>query len=47
MKTNKTIHKTLLLKIYEPNKAKRKYLDNIINAKTFNEVVLEIFILKQ
>ncbi|SMP07936.1 hypothetical protein SAMN06264868_10584, partial [Venenivibrio stagnispumantis] len=32
------IHKTLLLKIYEPNKAKREYLDNIINvyAKTLN-----------
>jgi len=32
------IHKTLLLKIYEPNKAKREYLDNIIKlyAKTLN-----------
>ncbi|GAB6072163.1 hypothetical protein JCM14244_05400 [Venenivibrio stagnispumantis] len=32
------IHKTLLLKIYEPNKAKREYLDNIISiyAKTLN-----------
>jgi len=32
------IHKTLLLKIYEPNKAKRDYLENIINiyAKVLN-----------
>ncbi len=32
------IHKTLLLKIYEPNKAKKEYLQNTINlyAKTLN-----------